>query len=212
MVKKSNKMAELSTEYIEAIKKLIFKARDIEDKKERHEYIQRSLVQFFRLLEFNVFPEYTVGCIRFDHTSDHNRDSEFTAYYGAIDLYIKAPSKIHIAVEFDNGTTLRYSSIRKLLQCEANICIGLVYGSTSKKKRLHFTNAQLITKTTTKFKELIEETMYFYDVTRDREKHRFLKTKVFYFGVINREIFVNITPVIMNFIKNNKRDSFYYSI
>jgi len=97
-------MAELSTEYIEAIKKLIFKGNDIENRTERHEYIQRSLAQFFRLLEFNVFPEYTVGCIHFDHTSDHNRDSEFRTYYGAVDLYVKAPSEIHIAVEFDNGT------------------------------------------------------------------------------------------------------------
>jgi len=204
-------MAELSTEYIEAIKKIIFKGRDIKNRTERHEYIQRSLTKFFRLLDFSVFPEYTVGCIYFDHTSNHSRDSEFSAYYGKIDLYIKAPSKIHIGVEFDNAATIKNASIRKFLQSDANICIGIIHGPRSKKS-LYLPDEQLIENNFKKFKALIEEVMYFYDVTRDVEKHSFLKTKIFYLGIINREIFVDITPFIRDLIINNKRDSFYYSI
>ena len=54
--------------------------------------------------------------------------------------------------------------------------------------------------------------MYVYDVIQDQEKHRFLKTKLFYFGIINREVLVDITPSVLDFITNNKRDSFYYSL
>lgn len=152
-----------------------------------------------------MFPEYTVGCIYFDHTSNHNRDSEFSAYYGKIDLYIKAPSKIHIGVEFDNAATIKHASIRKFLQSNANICIGIIHGPRSK-KYLDLPEEQLIENSIKKFKALIEEVMYFYDVTRDVEKHRFLKAKIFYLGIVNRQIFVDITPFIRDLIINNKRD------
>ena len=204
-------MAELSTEYIKAIEKIIFKGDDIEDKAERHEYIQKSLAKFFRLLNFEAFIKYPVGCIHFDHTSDHNRDSEFRAYFGKVDIYIKAPSKIEIAIEFDNGATIKRSSIRKLLQSKANICIGIIKGSISK-KYTNLPNDQIVNNSVSKFKSVIEETMYIYDVIQDQEKHRFLKTKLFYFGIINREVLVDITPSVLDFITNNKRDSFYYSL
>ena len=204
-------MAELSKEYIKAIEKIIFKGDDIEDRAERHEYIQKSLAKFFRLLNFEAFIEYPVGCIHFDHTSDHNRDSEFRAYFGKVDIYIKAPSKIEIAIEFDNGATIKRSSIRKLLQSKPNICIGIIKGSISK-KYTNLPNDQIVNNSVTKFKSVIEETMYICDVIQDQEKHRFLKTKLFYFGIINREVLVDITPSVLDFITNNKRDSFYYSL
>ncbi|MFX1344145.1 MAG: hypothetical protein ACFFBC_00120 [Promethearchaeota archaeon] len=204
-------MAELSTEYIKAIEKIIFKGDDIEDRTERHEYIQKSLAEFFRLLDFEVFIEYPVGCIHFDHTSDHNRDSQFRAYFGKVDIYVKAPSKIEIAIEFDNAATLKRSSIRKFLQSKANICIGVIQGSISKKKS-NLPYDQLMNNNVTKFKPVIEETMYFYDVIQDQEKHQFLKRKIFYLGIINRKIFEDITPFVLDFIKKNKRDSFYYSL
>ena len=204
-------MAELSTEYIKAIEKIIFKGDDIENRTERHEYIQKSLAEFFRLLDFEVFIEYPVGCIHFDHTSDHNRDSQFRAYFGKVDIYIKAPSKIEIAIEFDNTATIKHSSIRKFLQSKANICIGIIQGPISKKYS-YLPYDQVMNKNVTKFKPVIEETMYFYDVIQDQEKHRFLKTKIFYLGIINREVLVDITPSVLDFIKNNKRDSFYYSL
>ena len=204
-------MAELSTEYIKAIEKIIFKGDAIENRTERHEYIQKSLAEFFRLLNFEVFIEYPVGCIYFDHTSEHNRDSQFTAYYGKVDIYIKAPSKIEIAIEFDNAASIKRSSIRKFLQSKANICIGIIQGSISKKYS-NLPNNQVINNIVTKFKPLIEETMYFYDVIQDQEKHRFLKTKIFYLGIINQELLVDITPSVLDFMENNKRDSFYYSL
>lgn len=201
----------LSIEYIKAIKKIIFKGNDIENRADRHEYIQKSLAKFFRLLSSEAFIEYPIGCIHFDHTSDHNRDSEFRAYYGKVDIYLKAPSKIEIAIEFDNTATLKRSSIRKFLQSEANICIGIIQGPISKK----FSNLpynKIVNNSIIKFKSVIEETMYFYDVIHDHEKLRFLKTKIFYLGIINRKVLVNITPSVLNFITNNKRDSFYYSL
>lgn len=204
-------MAELSTEYIKAIEKIIFKGNAIENRTERHEYIQKSLAEFFHLLNFEVFIEYPVGCIHFDHTSDHNRDSFFRSYYGKVDIYIKAPSKIEIAIEFDNTATIKRSSIRKLLQSRANICIGIILGSKSK-KHSNLPYDQIMDNSVTKFKTVIEETMYIYDVIQDQEKHRFLMTKFFYLGIINREILVDITPSVLDFITNNKRDSFYYSL
>ncbi len=204
-------MAELSTEYLNAIKKIIFRGDHIENRAERHEYIQKSLAKFFRLLNFEAFIEYPVGCIHFDHTSDHNRDSEFRAYFGKVDIYIKAPSKIEIAIEFDNGATIKRSTIRKLVQSQANICIGIIKGSISK-KHTNLPNDQIVNNSVTKFKSVIEETMYIYDVIQDQEKHRFLKTKLFYLGIINREVLVDITPSVLDFITNNKRDSYYYSL
>ncbi len=204
-------MTELSTEYIKSIKKIIFKGNDIENKTERHEYIQKSLAELFHLLNFETFTEYPVGCIHFNHTSDHNRDSEFRAYYGKVDIYIKAPSKIEIAIEFDNGATIKHSSIRKFLQSKANICIGIIQGPISKKSS-HLPYDLLMNNNIAKFKPMIEETMYFYDVIKDQEKHRYLKKKIFYLGIINREVLVDITPFILEFIINNKRDSFYYSL
>ncbi len=204
-------MPELSTDYIKAIERIIFKGNDIENRTERHEYIQKSLAEFFRLLQFETFIEHPVGCIHFDHTSDHDRDSEFRAYYGKVDIYIKAPSKIEIAIEFDNGATIKRSSIRKLLQCKANICMGLIYGPVSK-KHSHLSYDKVMNNSIVKFKSVIEETMYIYDVIKDQEKHQFLKTKIFYLGIINREVLVDITPFILDFMINNKRDSFYYSL
>jgi len=204
-------MAELSIEFIKAIEKIIFKGEDIENRAERHEYIQKSLAKFFHLLNFEAFIEYPVGCIHFDHTSDHNRDSQFRAYYGKVDIYIKAPSKIEIAIEFDNGATIKRSSIRKFLQSKANICIGIIKGPISK-KHSNLSYDKVMNNSVSKFKMVIEETMYFYDVTQDYEKHRFLKTKLFYLGIINREILVDITPSVLAFITNIKRDSFYYSL
>jgi len=128
-----------------------------------------------------------------------------------VDIYIKAPSKIEIAIEFDNGATIKRSSIRKLLQSKANICIGIIKGSISK-KYTNLPNDQIMNNSVTKFKSVIEETMYIYDVIQDQEKHRFLKTKLFYLGITNREIFVDITPSVLDFITNNKRDSFHYSL
>ncbi len=204
-------MAELSTKYIKAIKKIIFKGNEIENKMELHEYIQKSLAEFFRLLHLVVFTEYPVGCIYFNHTSDHNRDSEFIAYYKKVDIYIKTLSKIDIAIEFNNSATIQRSSIRKFMQSKANICIGIIRGPISKKYS-HLSYDQLMKNNIDKFKPSIEETMYFYDVTRDKEKLRFLKTKTFYIEIINREVLVDITPSILDFIINNKRDSFYYSL
>ena len=78
-----------------------------------------------RLLVRNNFRVEGESPIFHDHQT--LRTGDFRMKQGYIDLIAHGKDQ-KIAIEFDSGTSLKYKSIEKLLQCDADVLLGIVKG------------------------------------------------------------------------------------
>lgn len=91
----------------------------------QHDSLLNMLSNFYRDRGFVITREYP---IRFD--SYFLRENKIETSNGLIDLVLDSDSQ-KIAIEFDSGVTLKYKSIAKLIQSNADVRVGIVKGRKS---------------------------------------------------------------------------------
>ena len=111
------------TNVIEEIKNLCF-SQNIQTRANLHSALINSLADLLRRNDFKVEFE---SPIFHEHLTLKTRVVEGTQGY--IDLLAFGKNQT-IALEFDSGMSLKYKSIEKLLQCDADILFGIVRGES----------------------------------------------------------------------------------
>ncbi len=121
-------MDEILKEIFEDIKIVLLNSMDIQSRRERHKFINGKIFRLFLKKSFKTYSEYKISF------QNRHRRKTYTNYgdirgirKGRIDIYA-IKNNLRIASEFDTGLMLRWKSIEKLLQCDAQICIGIVSG------------------------------------------------------------------------------------
>lgn len=112
---------------IDKLKERLFNG-EIASRTDSHRRVLNELVEIFQDLGFTTKKEKETI---FNSISVHK--SIKTQKRGFIDFYAKKGDFV-VAVEFDSGARLKYKSIEKLIQSEANLCIGITFGSLTGKK------------------------------------------------------------------------------
>jgi hypothetical protein len=110
---------------IEQVKRVCFGV-DIESREGLHQNVMNELEKLFIKGGYIVCREYP---IRFDSIARKSR--ERISRNGYVDMAaIKDGHRI--AIEFDSGVNLKFKSIEKLFQIDADLCIGIVRGKSEK--------------------------------------------------------------------------------
>ncbi|MFX1268964.1 MAG: hypothetical protein ACFFAK_13475, partial [Promethearchaeota archaeon] len=125
-------MSELPDFIIEGIKGILGNAKNILKKVERHQFIQNELIKFLQSNDFDTFREYNIqynGKYRIKKKFGEAKDRK----NGLIDVYGKFIG-LDLAIEYDNSPSLKWKSIEKLLQSDAQYCFGLSFGPKNQTK------------------------------------------------------------------------------
>jgi len=109
---------------VEEIRNLCF-SQDIQNRKNLHSLLIDKLVTLFMRNNFRVVVESPVF---HDHLT--LKTGVVEGKQGYVDLLAIGQNQ-KIAIEFDSGTSLKFKSIEKLLQCDANILLGIVRGRST---------------------------------------------------------------------------------
>ncbi len=177
----------LPNSIIEGIKDILSRSRDY-SRPIQHEFLQQELFDFFRLHGFETFFEFEFSYFH-KYRNTKNLGKIRLIEFGRIDIYAKKEKNVDIAIEFDSGATLKWKSIEKLLQCQAQYCFGIVGGGK--------TNSQLKLdmydeKTLWKYKLVFEEQILYFDA-----KKQFTDL----FNLLNKNIWIgNIKKNSLNLI------------
>jgi hypothetical protein len=109
---------------IETIKEVCF-GIDAQERKEIHGHVLDRLKRLFVKNGYRVHLEYPI-C--FD--SIVRKSGDMISKNGYLDL-VAVKEKWKIAIEFDTGVHLKFKSIEKLFQVDADICIGIIRGRSN---------------------------------------------------------------------------------
>ncbi len=129
---------------IEPLKELLF-TQEFKTRKDIHFPLIDQIEKLLRKQGFLMIKEKPINFM-----TKRVKDSQELIRSGFMDLYGKKEG-VRIAIELDSGEHLKFKSIEKLLQSNANICIGIIYGNKNKKQlvnenvkrilsRMHFLN------------------------------------------------------------------------
>jgi len=108
---------------MEQVKRVCF-GLNIESREGLHRSVMNELKELFIKGGYIVYPEYP---IRFD--SKAGKKGERISRNGYIDLMAVKNGR-RIAIEFDNGVNLKFKSVEKLFQIDADLRIGIVRGKS----------------------------------------------------------------------------------
>ena len=178
---------------VEHIKEILKQAENISERSVRHRFIQNNLISFLVDKDFDAIKEYKVKFFckyrirkRFGE-SRGKRNGLIDIYANFIDLKNKRMTDTAIAIEYDNSASLRWRSIEKLLQSDAQYCFGLIYGAKNKSK-FEFYYERSIWKLLQIYKELISQ----YNEEKEYDKIYKLITKKLWLGMISTGFFKQI--------------------
>jgi hypothetical protein len=110
-----------------------------------HQLFCDSLGSFLKKRNWVVQREFETGPFRVLRV----RNDEIKVTGAFIDIYATGPNGQTIFIEFDNGNHLKFNSISKLLQADAEFPIGIVHGNR-RRGFLRFDNINRILRTAQK--------------------------------------------------------------
>ncbi|KKN31936.1 hypothetical protein LCGC14_0818850, partial [marine sediment metagenome] len=156
----------------------------------QHEFIQQELYEFLRDNGYDTYFEYYQ---EYYHKFRGTRQQGKTRLIenGRVDIYAIKDIEA-IAIEFDSGATLKWKSIEKLLQSNAQYCFGIVSGAKSDNPiKLDMYDE----KTLWKWRLCLEEHLLLYDEQKEFSKLYSLLNKKFWIGNIKKKSLVLINPL-----------------
>ncbi|MHA1227274.1 MAG: hypothetical protein ACTSPV_11075 [Candidatus Hodarchaeales archaeon] len=113
---------------IKMIEEICFKEKNIKKKSNVHKRILVSIYGSLRMKGHSVrggrTPEYKMV---FRSRKRRGSDDGWVMKKGRIDIVAKKNEEI-VLVEYDTGTTIKYKSVEKMLQKEADIRIAIITG------------------------------------------------------------------------------------
>ena len=175
----------------EGIKMILKKAEFIDDRTDRHKNVQTSLLNLLRELGFVAMKEY-----RITHRSIYRSKGRFSELKqregGLIDVY-GTKQDDSIAIEFDNSGSSKWKSIEKLLQCDAEHCLGLCIGP-KREEEFDF----YYRKNKLRIRQVFIELVTHYIKEKEFEKLHSLLSKIFWLGIISMDVFeeINLTDLL----------------
>lgn len=178
----------LSDKIIEGIKYILSQAREF-SRPIQHEIIQQELFTFFRENGFDAFFEYELEYYHI-YRGTKNTGKIKLIENGRIDIYAKKDN-IEVAVEFDSGATLKWKSIEKLLQCDAQYCFGIVSGAKSNKTLILNMYDE---KNLWKCQLTLQEQILMYDDKKEFNNLYNLLNKQIWIGNVKRNTYVFVSP------------------
>ena len=181
----------LPNSLFDGIERILKKAESIDDRAERHENIQTSLIKILREFGFIAVMEKRITYRSKYRTIDRfgelkQRDG------GLIDIYGTNKDN-SIAIEFDNSRTSRWKSIEKLLQCDAEHCFGLCIGPI-REEEVDF----YYRKNKLRIRQVFIELVTHYNKEKEFEKLHILLSKIYWLGIVSMEVFeeINLTDLL----------------
>jgi len=162
---------------IKDIQTLIFECDIYSDRSEIHKKIQYYLLGYFYDKVFKVIPEYrmsyrTLGRVK--RLQGQAKESKT----GYIDVFIQK-NNLKIAVEFDSGRRIKWKSLEKLLESDAQYCFELVWGGI----RLSYPIEQTIQDNLSRIKNVLVEIISYYDKIKAFNELNKLISKEFWLGI-----------------------------
>ena len=109
---------------IDQVKRVCF-GIDIEDREGLHRAVLGRLKRLFVKGGYKVHLEYPIS-----FKSRIRKSGDWISRDGNVDL-VAAKNGRQIAVEFDTGVRLKFKSIEKLFQIDADLCIGIIKGKSN---------------------------------------------------------------------------------
>ena len=194
-------MTELQEAILRNTKIIVFNTNVDRKRRKWHNHVQKDLIIFFREMGFYCIPEYKIEYRTLGRIT-RLRDFEDLSRRGRIDIYAQRDN-LKIAIEFDSGASMKYKSIEKLLQSNANICAAFAFGpkNTSMEKSEFY-----LSKNIRHVNQVYDELCSFYSKTNDSLAIQKLVQKEFWLGIIKTNIFKHITYIHTNQMMNIHRN------
>ncbi len=196
----------LHQKIVDGIKNIICQSKDF-TRPIQHEFIQQELYKFLREESFDTYFEYEIEYHHIYRTTKKAGEVRLIKN-GRIDLYAEK-NNIGIAIEFDSGATIKWKSLEKLLQSNAQYCFGIVSGpKTNDKLKLDMYDE----KNLWKFQLTLEDHIPLCDKNRKFDELFNLQNKKFWLGNIKRNFLTPIdlkdilsSSISLQNLKNNSR-------
>ena len=110
---------------LDEVKRVCFSV-DIENREGLHRNVLDGLKALFAKGGYKVYLEYPI------HFKSRIRKSgDWISRDGNLDL-VAVKNGREIAIEFDTGVRLKFKSIEKLFQVDADLCIGIIKGKSNR--------------------------------------------------------------------------------
>jgi len=156
-------------------------------------------VNIFREKGFSTIPEYQVF-YRYRYRGEKNLGKIELSRVGKIDVYAKKQN-LHIATEFDSGRRIKWKSLEKLLESDAQYCFALVWGGT----RLSYPIEQTIQDNLNRMKNVLVEIISYYDGNRAFNELYKLISKELWLGIGKSGFFkkINIKKLLSSDLINS---------
>jgi len=171
-------LTEIPNDIVVAIRSILEKSKSTKERLIRHDFIQNSLYLFFDNIKFISIREYNISYRDKYRNKKKFGESRFINN-GKIDLY-SFKDDLKIAIEYDNTATLKWKSIEKLFQCDAQFCFGMVSGPKNYTSKL---NEFYIKKNIWKLQQSFKEHLMLYNEISDYERYYNLLKKRFWLGI-----------------------------
>lgn len=181
-------MSKLPTPILEDIKHILDQACLQNQRVERHRTVENSLVMLFKDLGFETFKEYRIK-LNTKYRTGNRFGKPRQKDGGLIDFYAKdRNNSVKIAVEYDNGALIKWKSIEKLFQSDAQNCFALVYGPKKGTNSSHYYRNNLV-----RIQQVYAECIAQYNETKEFNKLYAITKKNFWFGVANKGVLREIS-------------------
>ncbi len=174
-------MEDLQDAIIKNLKPIVF---SLKNKKGKHKYFQESLVYFFRELGFNTWYEYKLSCL-WRPRRKVDPEELYKLRTGRIDVYTQYKNNFEIAIEFDPGRHVKMKSLEKLYQCNAKLCIAIIF---DEKEITESIKKENIKNNVRRFKQIFHELKNYFEEKNDLQKIHLLGSKQMWLGIINYHI------------------------
>jgi len=169
-------MIVLPSSLITEIKEVLHQAQYINNRRKRHEMVQNELIFLLRRHGFEPFKEFHVIC-RTKYRNNARFGELKSRKGGMLDIYASYID-IRLAIEYDNSASLKWKSIEKLLQSDANYCFGLIYGTKDDNSYANYYEKNL-----RKIQQVYTELIKHYDSHKEFENLHTLLKKDFWLGI-----------------------------
>ena len=118
-------MDDMDYDIVKSIEDICFNQNINISRKELHTELLNKISVFLKNKNYLIIPEHHV-----EYEATIRKTNTIKIKNGRIDILGINPPQF-IAIEFDTGLNLKYKSIEKLIQSEANILIGIVKGESN---------------------------------------------------------------------------------
>jgi len=176
---------------------MIMSESKIIKRSKRHEFFQNGMFKFFHREGFVVEKDYKLKFLLRYRSGKKKENVSLSS--GFIDIYA-AP--YDIAIECDSGKLVKWKSLEKLMQCNADYCFVIVFGSKNEDQNFK--------RCLERIKQISQETL---NTKKNIEffRERIKNIKIF-LGIITLDFLkqVNLEKLLTHILEDSNVNQFFY--